>query len=500
MSLTINHNLMAGSAARNLNTHYGALGTSVRRLSSGLRVGTAADDAAGLAIRELMRSDIRSLNQGIRNANDAVSMIQTADGALQVIDEKLIRMKELAMQASTGTYNSDQRIIINSEFQAMAMEVQRISQATDFNGIKLLDGSLDGTHDGSGLTSSGAAKIHFGTGNDCAEDYYYVNIDNAGLDGLNLGTTISSNISRINDKTENGVWIEWQNSGVVPYAYIPKGAKNITIELDSHHAHDGLQGADDDIALFTRDGHHLAGYPVGSDPSSTDPNSNDYVWSTNGINDTNVDSAFITEDNGFYSYAQYNSSNINMGSGYSPTSGTSTTSFREMNISYGGDGNWYDSLHNNIISDAGYTVDYVHIDEATEDLLFFSVGFGHFSARVSWSEMTEAEYSTVDGMQVVDISTQSGAQNALGQIDDAMIKKDKIRADLGATQNRLENTITNLSIQAENLQASESRISDVDVATEMTELTREQILTQVATAMLAQANSLPKMAMQLIGG
>ena len=115
MSLVINHNLMAMNAARNLSSSYGNLSTSVRRLSSGLRVGTASDDAAGLAIRELMRSDIAALNQGVRNANDAISLIQTADGALGVIDEKLIRMKELAEQAATGTYTSDQRLIIDSE-------------------------------------------------------------------------------------------------------------------------------------------------------------------------------------------------------------------------------------------------------------------------------------------------------------------------------------------------------------------------------------------------
>ena len=500
MSLTINHNLMASSAARNLNTHYGALGTSVRRLSSGLRVGTAADDAAGLAIRELMRSDVRSLNQGIRNANDAVSMIQTADGALSIIDEKLIRMKELAMQASTGTYNSDQRIIINSEFQAMAMEIQRISQATYFNGIKLLDGSLDGIHDGSGVTSSGAAKIHFGTGNDCAEDYYYVNVAGASLENLGLGLSFSSNIVSINNRVENGGWVEGQISGVVPYAYIPKGSTNITIQLDSNYIHNGAQGKDDDIAIFTRDGHHIAGSPVGDDPATSTPASNDFVWSENGINSSNVDSTFITESNGFYTGATYNSDDINTGGSYSANSGTKSTSFRGMTVSSGGDGNWHDSVHNNITSDSGYTVDYVHIDVATEDLLLFSIGSGAFSINTSWSYMPEVNYSSVDGMQVVDISTQSGAQNALGQIDNAMVYKDDIRANLGAMQNRLENTITNLSIQAENLQASESRISDVDVATEMTELTREQILTQVATAMLAQANSLPKMAMQLIGG
>jgi flagellin len=145
MSMVINNNLMAQNAARNLNNAYGRLGLSTQRLSSGLRINGAADDAAGLAIRELMRAEISSMRQGIRNANDAISMIQTADGALQVIDEKLIRMKELATQAATGTYNSDQRLIIDSEYQAMASEITRIANATKFNGIYLLNGNLSTT-------------------------------------------------------------------------------------------------------------------------------------------------------------------------------------------------------------------------------------------------------------------------------------------------------------------------------------------------------------------
>ncbi|MDR3042639.1 MAG: flagellin [Desulfovibrio sp.] len=296
MSLVINHNLMAMNAARNLSQSYGSLSTSVRRLSSGLRVGAAADDAAGLAIRELMRSDIAALNQGVRNANDAISLIQTADGALGVIDEKLIRMKELAEQAATGTYTSDQRLIIDSEYQAMASEITRIANSTDFNGIHLLNGNLSGaTHDGSGLVSTGQLKVHFGTANDCSEDYYYIRI------------------------------------------------------------------------------------------------------------------------------------------------GTSTAS---------------------------------------------ALGVG--------SQAAEGKGKS--------ISTQSAAQAALEGIENAIISKDKIRANLGALQNRLENTISNLQIQSENLQAAESRISDVDVSSEMTEFTRQQILTQAAVAMLSQANSLPRMAMQLLGG
>ncbi|WP_319581855.1 flagellin [uncultured Pseudodesulfovibrio sp.] len=286
MSLVVNNNLMANAAARNLNSAYTKLGTSTERLSSGLRVNSSADDAAGLAVRELMRSDISTLNQGIRNANDGISMIETADGALSVIDEKLIRMKELAEQAATGTYTDAQRLIIDSEYQAMASEITRIASATDFNGIYLLNGNLSGD----GVT------IHFGTGNDSAEDKYAVTIGSCTASSLGVGQA----------------------------------------------------------------------------------------------------------------------------------AGTTT---------------------------AGAVV-----------------------------------------------STQEAAQNALAALNSAIVSKDNIRANLGSMQNRLTATISNLEIQAENLQASESRISDVDVATEMTEYTKEQIITQSAVAMLSQANSLPQMALSLIGG
>ncbi len=292
MSLVVNHNLMAMSAARYLDISYTRLSTSVARLASGLRINSAMDDAAGLAIRELMRTDIRVLNQGVRNANDAMSLIQTADGALSVIDEKLTRMKELAEQAATGTYTSAQRLIMDSEYQAMASEITRIATATDFNGVKLLDGSLSG----SAVDGSQQMKIHFGTGNSSAEDYYYIKINSATASALGVGSGIAA--------------------------------------------------------------------------------------------------------------------------------GT-----------------------------AGYT-----------------------------------------------ISTQSAAQVALNAIDSAINDKDNIRANLGAIANRLANTVSNLTIQAENLQAAESRISDVDVASEMTEFVRNQILTQAAVAMLAQANTLPQLALQLISG
>jgi flagellin len=192
MSIIINNNGMAANTARNLSATYGKLSTNIQRLSTGLRVNSAADDAAGLAIREMMRADITATQQGIRNAADAISMIQTADGALGVIDEKLTRMKELAEQASTGTYTTVQRDIINSEYQAMAAEIDRIANATNFNGIKLLDGSVSNQHGGQGI------KIHFGTSNNAAEDYYFINIGDA--------RATSSTGLRVGGDAKNDIW------------------------------------------------------------------------------------------------------------------------------------------------------------------------------------------------------------------------------------------------------------------------------------------------------
>jgi len=318
MSLVINHNMMAMSTARTLTSTYGRLANSVQRLSTGLRINSAADDAAGLAIREQMRAEIASMNQGIRNAQDGISLIQTAEGAMAVIDEKLIRMKELAEQASTGTYTDEQRLIIHSEFAAMAAEIDRIATATDFNGVKLLDGNVSisgqsgtwssnntwtateglwtnssGWQEVQGVNSGdsiiGGIKIHFGTGNLRAEDYYFIRVGDMRTESLGLGEA--------------------------------------------------------DVA----------------------------------------------------------------------------------------------------------------------------------------------------------VSTQHAAQLALEKLNTAINRKDNMRATLGAMQNRLENTITNLSVQAENLQAAESRISDIDVASEMTNFVRDQVLAQAAVAMLAQANALPQMALRLIG-
>jgi flagellin len=476
MSLMINHNLMAANAARNLNIHYGALATSVRRLSSGLRVGTAADDAAGLAIRELMRADVATMRQGIRNANDAVSLIQTADGALQVIDEKLIRMKELAEQAATGTYTSAQRLLIDSEYQAMAQEISRIANATDFNGIHLLNGNADsGLHDGSGLESTGKIKIHFGTGNDSAEDYYYIRIGDCTAEGLSLGSesTFLTSIDKFQAHVKNTFeaalkpLLDANAISKDEYTSLMDTSENIASwlkgsgmpsDLDSfRYRYYRIFGGTPDgggwVGPFWPSSRPVEGYTLPEISGQTDQERYDAYLALSPDDKEKYHYLFAREE------AQW-----------------------EREFHGGTYDNWNDPVQGGVWG--GVTFSGPAVQEAARQATVDS--YDWYVQRHTYAGK--------------DIRTQENAQLALGQISSAMIEKDKIRAHLGAYQNRLENTISNLQIQAENLLASESRISDVDVATEMTEFTRRQILTQGAAAMLAQANSLPQLALQLMQG
>jgi len=563
MSLIVNHNLMAMNAARNLTATYGALAKSTQRLSSGLRVNSAADDAAGLAIRELMRADIAVINQGVRNAGDAISMIQTAEGAMSVIDEKLIRMKELAEQAATGTYTTAQRAIMDSEFQAMAAEIDRIANATDFNGVKLLDGSLQYQHSGSGM------KIHFGTGNSAAEDYYYVKIGDmraTEASGLRVGTSDTTDIWRtesLNATTPttalggtDGVFgIEYTTDGgttwnTYGYVTVDAGTDTLTDVMDQINQGRAATGSFNfgSLTSIGNDGQTLTiGSYVFTFSSAVDASASTFNATTGtGTVGTSASSG-STIVNNLIALINRNYGDMGLYAG-SPTSGntsvmyvtngtlgalsspivtaTSATSIsaNQSNLTGGGGTEvkaslYYDQTNENYelqlegtSKGADYGVRFVTsygsiLDGSgrTSQALFtngtpndFVDTYSLMDVNADVTEIRNASGST--NWNGKDILTQSAAQAALAQLDAAINTKDGARASLGALQNRLENTITNLQIQAENLQAAESRISDVDVAIEMTEFTRNNILAQAAVAMLAQANSLPQLALQLLGG
>ncbi len=372
MSMVIRQNLMAESALRNLTNTYKGMDKSIQRLSSGLRIVGAEDDAAGLAVREGMRAEVGALEQGMRNANDAISMLQTFDGGAQVIDEKLIRMKELAMQASTGTYTTQQRAVMNDEFNAMREEIDRIARATSFNQIRGIDGGLENI------------KIHFGPGNDAAMDFYHAIGQNFTAEGLGIDQHVSGEFSEGETREMD--------------------ADNALIELDEIV---NAASADEDIVTVAVD-------------DTSDPNELTLTGVAEGSTTVTIDD---------------------------------------------GDGN-EQVLAVTVEADGTITVD--------------------------------GDYATDANVVEVNIATQDSAGAALGAIDRAIEQKVAGRAHFGAIMNRLENTVTATGIQRENLMAAESQISDADVATEMSALVRQQVMSQAGTAMLAQANAVPEMALQLL--
>jgi flagellin len=626
MGLVINHNMPAIYSAYQLNNHYSRLAVNTERLSSGLRINTAEDDPAGFGIRELMRSEIVNMEQGLRNAADGLSLLQTAEGALAVIDEKLLRMRELAEQAATGTYTTLQRDIINSEYQAMAAEIDRIASATNFNGVKLLDGSLNSMHHGQGL------KIHFGAGDSEAEDYYFVKIEDVRATtttGLRVGgdakNDIWSTTGFANGGSESGCcgggipslsqpvsawaggsifsygynWDEGENSDVdlnkgryVAGAYSVGEKTSLELLIDSVNR--GTQSRvrvdfrtsddasvlvagdesanvhriclDDEIyyfgsstlaqsacgsaSMFSNLAYYYSGAGISSVPS------NDKLLSANSVVSAFV-AAVNTESQKFWAKAE----TYTYRSGYTSVyifnreggnhddltasdqrlgAGVVGSAYLENSINWfndetgatGTDGAWFGNggeLWGTLkAAPTGYGTFGVSLNgrdvglerdlwilntgasadpNANLDINFYNysvgpTGFGLVGTtsglnRESFFEVQNASDGDWAGAS---IRSQSTAQLALDSLAEAISRKDGIRAKLGAIMNRLENTMTNLETMHESLQASESRISDVDVASEMTDFVRNQVLSQAAVSILSQANALPEMALSLLNG
>lgn len=478
MSMVINYNMMAHNTQRLLNNHYKSLDGTVEKLSSGLRINSAADDAAGLAISELMRSDIQAYKQGARNANDAVSLIQTADGALQSMNDLLLRMKELSEQAATGTYDAIQRDIMNKEFQDMAKEINRISSSTQFNNKSLLDGSLEGDYYGNDIESTGKLKVHFGTTNESAEDYFYIEIpstDTAGLD-LNIKApdgSVPKDAFNNSDEyfIEEGVpTAEKTKIGNKDYdiselkpVIIPAGSTNVKIYSNGGR-----------LQIFDRDGNHIAGKGIKSTP--TNP------WGQAGtagqsfdppthVTTDNVDK-ILTEESGFSLGATY-SDQIATGGNGTIQSGIGTL------------GNPY-VLESPTTTDIIIYVVAPSVPDVPNDIYVEAdTDSPFFADEIVFDE-------------VIHIATQESAGSSLERVDEAIEIVTNVRAHLGSLENRLSGTISNLEIQAENMQVSESRIRDIDVAKEMTTFTKQQILVNSASSMLSQGHGLSRIATKLL--
>lgn len=397
--MRINHNLMSMNTNRQLGVNRGATQKSLEKLSSGLRINRAGDDAAGLAISEKMRGQIRGLDQASRNSSDSISLIQTAEGALNETHSILQRMRELSVQAANDTNTDDDRKELQAEVDQLIAEIDRIGNTTEFNTKKLLDGSAEGVYgavDGTvKLNNNSAALVSLTGANSMAS------VAAAAKTGSDYNGSIT--IVAVGEST-----------GFVSANYLVIGA-------------DGTSKTIDASSLISSNGSQIT-----------------------------IDASVLGTDTAL---------NVNL---LSMQAGESMTLV--FNEAKGASDSINESIMAQIGANAGQS-------------MFISI-----------SDMK----SQALGVDSIKVDDKWKASNSIETVNNAISKVSHQRSALGAIQNRLEHTINNLDTASENLQASESRIRDVDMAKEMTEFTKNNILTQAAQAMLAQANQQPQSVLQLL--
>ncbi len=419
-------NVSALNTWRNLTITNQGLTKSLERLSSGYRINRAADDAAGLAISEKMRGQIAGLNMAIKNAQDGVSLIQTGEGALNEVHAMLKRMEELAVQAANDTNTPEDRAKLQSEMDQLAQEVARIGSTTEFNTLKLLDGTFEAKD----------IVFHIGANED---QQLRIRISDMRSHALNLAgdarlapetVAISVGVNGVQDLLDGSYTV--RDAGAGTYEMVNDAGTVVGTSAD------GLvwtgAGAVDDTWTFTQ-------------------------AVTSGT--ATVSGANITGTPSF--------TNGGLEAGVYTVSGSAGST--QILDQYG-----------KVVATWDGTANYVDI-----------AGTVIFTPTV---ELAAGASVTVGG---VDISGQQAANSALPTVRGALEKVSAQRALFGATQNRLEHTINNLTVTAENLAAAESRIRDTDMALEMSNFTKHQILLQAGTAMLAQANAAPQAVLQLLG-
>ena len=526
MALTVNTNVASLNSQRNLSNSNSALGVSLQRLSTGLRINSAKDDAAGLQISNRLTSQINGLNVAVRNSNDGISLAQTAEGALQQSTGILQRMRDLSLQAANGSNGPSERAALQSEVNQLQQELQRIAETTSFGGRKILDGTF-------GSQSFQVGAQAFETIN--------VSIGSAGTDriGINRLTTdktsgynASSGLTSGNFVTSGGTFAaatsgSYWGSGAVSGASggifidsklskseinVQWGAGAATSEvaaaINNKTDETGVSAQSRTVARIGGFIAAASGAPntvsfklLAADSKSKE---SDVVTVSVGIADVQNLSALADAINkesgktGISAIAKGSEVELTQAAGKAIVFGNVTLTSGDMTVTgYDFTGQTAYGSGTVLSGGGGGRVDG---DLRFESADVFSVRMSGVTGTVSGSpSFSGTVFSTLDAVNTIDLSSSYGAQDALGIINGALSNIDSQRAALGAVQNRFENTIANLQNIAENASAARSRIRDTDFAAETSELTKNQILQQAGTAILAQANQLPQSVLSLLG-
>ncbi|HEX7036410.1 MAG TPA: flagellin [Pseudomonadales bacterium] len=452
MAQVINTNIASLNAQRNLNTSQGALHTALQRLSSGLRINSAKDDAAGLAISERMTAQIRGLNQAMRNANDGISFAQTAEGALGEVGNALQRIRELAVQSANDTNSASDRQALNNEVQQLIAEVNRIAGSTQFNGQNILDGT--------------SSELVFQVG---ANQGQTISVNGVDARGSQLGAATTEGISfkradfsTISDLTVNGVTVDM--TGV-------EDAQSLINAINKVSADSGVTARQATETTFSSQGFDSAS------PATV---------TINGVN-ISVTTGMTIAD--FTDAVNALSAQTGVTASHDSTDVTFTAS----------DGSAVD------VVDADSVLGASNATQGTWEagiVLSTEVGgditVGGAGASTDALGLTGLAAAEDQALTAVDVLTRETATDALLTIDYALDMVNGLRAQLGAVQSRFESTIANLSTSVENASAARSRIMDADFAAETAALTRAQILQQAGTSVLAQANQTPQNVLSLL--
>ena len=493
MASTINTNVSSLTAQRNLGMSQTSLNTSIQRLSSGLRINSAKDDAAGLAISERFTSQIRGLNQAVRNANDGISLAQTAEGALKASGDILQRVRELAVQSANASNSAGDRQALQQEVGQLVSELDRISQTTEFNGQKLLDGTFGTQQFQVGANANQtivAATANLRTG-------AYGNNQNLAHNGSGIGAQFSSGVSAgPNGVTAGSVAVSgYLGTGTFTVASSAT-AKATADQINALRANTGVKAtARTEVRLgvmaaagsytLTLEGDNVGAARTVSFTLTSATGTDRLSAAVSAINDqaakTGIN-ASLSSDGTQVILTNATGNDIVVGA---------TDNVNADNISVTG----YDA--------AGGSVGLTHNVLGGASEYVTTGGYITLDSEKSFA-VTSASSQLGDGgsaLQTVanlDVTTFSNATNALKTVDSALAFINSERAKLGALQSRFETSISNLQVTSENLSASRSRILDADFAAETANLSRSQILQQAGTAMVAQANQLPQGVLALL--
>jgi flagellin len=438
--MRVQHNIVSMNAYRNYNNNTRQINRNIEKLSSGYKINRAGDDAAGLAISEKMRAQITGLEGAQKNAKDGISLVQTAEGALTEVHSMLNRMYSLAEQSANGTYDENtDRAQLQKEVSSLRTEINRIADSANFNGLKLLDGSMsrasvdlsdDELNSFVGISLLAEDKQDMQKFLDTLDSDFSVTLSSGAKETFK-GHSLS--FDGIDELLNAGYKVTVTDSnGKDLSKEIATGSTKVwTVNSDNEGT---LKFADDSSAAFAHDGNHHVNFKVTTSDGKDVANISYRV---------DLDASKISGANGETAAIE------------------STITLKDndgLNLQIGDDANSWNIMN-------------------------VSVSDIHASAL---------------GIANVDISEQGSAQAAMNAIKDAINYVSDVRGGLGATQNRLDHTINNLSVMQENIQDAESTIRDTDVADEMMRYTKNSILVQSAQAMLAQANQQPQGVLQLL--